>query len=153
VAPGRQQARLLPESVPVSYALDRTGTIDLDVPATGLEEHDFPLLRPLGRIEGRIMVAVDPLAAGTNPAAAPAEVPRVRVILDGTQFTTTDREGRFSFRRLVAGTHEIRIDPATLPFGVRVEGEGTTRVVVSADRETVATCAFRIFRPIQRQVF
>jgi hypothetical protein len=41
----------------------------------------------------------------------------IAVVLDGTQTVRTDVQGRFAFRFVTAGIHEVTIDPASLPRG------------------------------------
>ena len=56
---------------------------------------------------------IDPLAAGTLGAG----VPDILVTLDGLESQRTDVLGRFLFRFVPPGRHEVRIEPAALPRG------------------------------------
>ncbi|MGD1067466.1 MAG: hypothetical protein ABR975_11675, partial [Vulcanimicrobiaceae bacterium] len=71
-----------------------------------------------GTILGVVQTAVNssPLFApqSNGPTIGAANV---AVVLDGSQTVRTDVQGRFSFRFVTAGIHEVTIDPASLPRG------------------------------------
>lgn len=153
VPEGRHRIRLLPESIPVHYALDGTGTIELDILADLPGGHDFPLRRRTGRIEGRVVLREQDLPVSPNRGEERGAVARIRLILDNGDFTYTDAVGRFAFARLPAGDHEIRLDPSSLPFGYRVEGGEARRISILAGGPEAVRCDFRIHRPVARTIF
>jgi hypothetical protein len=150
VSIGRHQVRLLPESIPACYSIDGIETVDVDAAPESPAACNFPLVRLAGVIEGSIQHGD---VGGPEPVAGARAIENVRIILDGVQFTYSDAHGRFAFRHLAAGEHSVRIDPSSLPLGYRVEGEPTRRVVVTRSAVSVATCEFRLFRPVQRKSF
>ncbi len=150
VAIGRRLLRLLPESIPTAYSLDRMETIEVDVSADRPVACDFPIVRLTGTIEGRVIHG-DEGALGHS--RVPGGVERVRVVLDDAQFTYTDETGSFAFHQLAPGEHEVRLDPDGLPFGFRAVETMTRRVFVGRTDDVVAGCEFRLFRPVQRKVF
>lgn len=58
------------------------------------------------------------LACGKD--GEPVGMPGVRLLLEDGTSITTDRQGRYSRYGLRAGTHVLKVDPATLPEGVRL---------------------------------
>lgn len=58
------------------------------------------------------------LACGKD--GEPVGMPGVRLLLEDGTSITTDRAGRYSRYGLRAGTHVLKLDPATLPEGVRL---------------------------------
>lgn len=150
VSIGRHQVRLLPESIPACYSIDGIETIDIDAAPERPTGCDFPLVRLAGAIEGSI---VHDNAGRPDPTSGDRAIEGVRVILDGVQFTYSDAHGKFAFRHLPAGEHTVRIDPSSLPLGYHVEGEPERRVAVRRSAISIATCEFRLFRPVQRKSF
>jgi hypothetical protein len=63
-------------------------------------------------------------------------VPGVRVVLEDGQSVTTDAQGRFSFAVVRPGAHVLRLDPTTIPTGLRAfarhaydDERGTLRLI------------------------
>jgi hypothetical protein len=150
VAIGRRLLRLLPESIPTAYSLDRMETIEVDVSADRPVACDFPIVRLTGAIEGRVVHGDE---GGLGYSRVPGGVEHVRVVLDDAQFTYTDENGSFSFHQLAPGEHEVRLDADGLPFGFRAVEAMARRVVIERGDDAIAGCEFRLFRPVQRKVF
>lgn len=152
LTPGRHLLRLLPESVPTSYALDGTGAVEIEVTADRFAEHDFALERRTGSIRGRLVFggagALDPLTS-----VEAQRVEGLRVLLDDREYTVTDAKGEFVFHALPAGPHEVSIDPASLPPGVRIEGEPRCVVLVGTEGRSEVDCRFVLIRPVVRRRF
>ncbi len=152
LTPGRHLLRLLPESIPTCYSLDGTGAVEIEVTADRFAEHDFALERRTGSIRGRLVFGgtgpVDPLTAAESQ-----RVEGLRVLLDDREYTVTDAEGEFVFHALPAGPHEVSIDPASLPPGVRIEGEPRCVVMVGMEGRSEVDCTFVLIRPVVRRRF
>jgi len=151
VPPGRHLVRLLPESVPTLYLLDDLETVEIQVSADRLLDFDIPLVRRVGWVEGRVVLADDSVTRVAD--LTPIGLARTKIVLDGLAFTYTDAEGRFEFRNLFAGSHEVMIDGESLAPGLRIEGENTRRVTVIGDGVAGVPCTFTLRRPVQRTVF
>ncbi|HTW83975.1 MAG TPA: hypothetical protein VMD91_07920 [Candidatus Sulfotelmatobacter sp.] len=80
-----------------------------------------------GAIVGVVQTAVSssPLFAPQNGAPTIGAA-NVAVVLDGQQTVRTDVQGRFAFRFVTAGVHQITIDPASLPRGEQAASPITT---------------------------
>ncbi len=65
---------------------------------------------------------------------------------DDGEVSSTDAEGKFSFRNLRPGRHAFRLDPATLPAAYRLPGRGSGNdlVVLDADGWTTPRINFRL---------
>lgn len=66
-----------------------------------------------------VLTGVVHLACGKD-AGEPAGMPGVRLLLEDGTSITTDRSGRYSRYGLRPGTHVLKVDPASLPEGVRL---------------------------------
>jgi hypothetical protein len=58
----------------------------------------------------------------------------VRVYLEDGSYVTTDAQGLFSFAAVRPGMHVLRIDPSTLPDGVRFYGAASMNSTRSPQR-------------------
>lgn len=151
VAPGRHLVRLLSESVPTSFTLDDLETVEVLIDADRLLDFDFPLVRRVGWIAGRVVLEEE---LNTRvPGRERRKVARIRIVLDDHAFTYTDDEGRFEFRALPAGEHEVVIDGETVPPGLRIVGTSLRQVPVTGELLTGSPCTFTLARPIHRTVF
>lgn len=75
------------------------------------------------------------LACG-KPGADVTGMPGVRLVLEDGTSVTTDRNGRYSRYGLRSGTHVLKVDPASLPAGVRLaEGSRALDFVDMKDGE------------------
>jgi len=149
VAPGRHVLRLLPESIPTSYTLEGTGAMEVEVSVDRFQEFDFPLERRTGTISGQVLSAL----ADPRAAADPRSLGGVRVLLDDSDITVTDADGRFVFHALPAGWHRVTLDAESLPPGFRVEGSHSCDIEVGADGSAEVACRFVIVRPVQTRRF
>jgi hypothetical protein len=150
VAPGRHLVRLLPESVPTLFALEGTGTVEIFVSSEEFAEHDFPIARQVGTLQGRVVVQDTSEQPGLLPESTGRTVAGIKIVLDDGDFTITDDEGRFAFQALPAGVHEVSIDVATTPPGFQVNGPGAVRVQVDGDPSQPARCEFRLSRSVHQ---
>ncbi|MDH5235500.1 MAG: OmpA family protein, partial [Gemmatimonadota bacterium] len=77
-------------------------------------------------------VWVDLNGDGTQQAGE-GGIAGVDIWTDDGEISTTDAEGRFSFRNIRPGQHGFRLDPVTLPSAFRVAGDGTGQEMVTRD--------------------
>ena len=75
---------------------------------------------------------------------ADSAVSGARVWSEDGQVITADRQGRFSFRDLGAGTHNIRLDELSLPAGVQLMPGDPGIVTIHADGWTTPRVTFRV---------
>lgn len=134
--PGRHSLRLLPASVPIEYTLEGAGRVEVEVIIDRVVEHDFPLTRRVGSVEGHVFDG--------RPGVG---MSGVKVYLGERFFTYTDDEGAFRFLSLPAGDYEVRLDLESLPFGYRTDGPAVVPAHVGGVEES-EPCTFRVFRPI-----
>lgn len=80
------------------------------------------------------MTVIGRVATGPcTPGDSGIGIPGVRVMLEDGSFAITDREGRYHFEGIAAGTHVVAIAPATLPAGAEpLDCERSTRSAGSA---------------------
>ena len=71
-------------------------------------------------LPGSIIGIVSSDANDSLSSYVPSGIPNIIVLLDGVTPQRTDLRGRFEFRFLKPGSHEISIDPASVPRGFTV---------------------------------
>jgi hypothetical protein len=157
VRPGAHLVRILAETVPTCFGLrdlrEREVTVNSESPA----RCSFHLHRQGGGVAGRV-VRISSVGI-PNPVGVSSDggVSGVKVILDGSDFTYTDADGYFSFRSLAAGTYQIAVDTATLPFGHLVTDAPVRLIMVEEPGEGAPTagapCVFTISRSVRQSTF
>jgi hypothetical protein len=153
VTPGRHLVRMLPESIPLAYALRGLAPVEVAVAPEGPARCDLQLVRQGGSITGRVLSPRPPGAAVPRGFSPEGGVPGVMVLLNGRDFTYTDGDGYFSFRPIPAGTYDVQVDTASLPFGHVVQDSPRRQVVVGDGMSGEATCEFTIARAVRRTSF
>jgi hypothetical protein len=79
-----------------------------------------------GTILGVVQSAISNSPLFATQGSATIGAANIAVVLDGTQTVRTDVQGRFAFRFVPAGVHEVTIDPASLPRGEQSANPLTT---------------------------
>ncbi|HEX2189404.1 MAG TPA: SdrD B-like domain-containing protein, partial [Longimicrobiaceae bacterium] len=99
-------------------------------------------------LQGRTLVGKVWLDEDGDGRQGPGEegVPGASVWSADGEVVTTDREGRFSFRDLRAGTHVLRLDTLGLPAGYTTARPGEELLTVRMDGWTAPRAAFRLVR-------
>lgn len=76
----------------------------------------------------------------------------VKIILDGKKTAVTDHNGVVKFTDLTPGVHNIRVDPESLPRGVKFSGDHQKEVDLAAGIETVVLFSLRGWGEIRGKV-
>jgi hypothetical protein len=117
--PGGQQGsvwvRLNPDSLPPGFQVSGASTVDLTYRGAAPEAVNFPV---------RSQIMIEGYAFASPLLARGLE--RVQVQLDGQHPLNTDSSGRF-YTLTTPGAHELRINPALIPEGYRLQGPLTRR--------------------------